>query len=211
MNFNLQDAPNIKDVPKLTVGISAARKLLLYVMLPLNILWCSFLTVVCLPKESNAFKNEKTIEKLSQVKNAAISPDIPIDLLQAKGKQLGGTLNDVLMTVLSLSLKQYLNNYTNDRKTDQITLAFPFCMRPHLRNVMDFDFDNQFALLPLRLRLVENYEEGFKLIKHDIDKVKQSMTPFAMIFMLRAIMSMPHFIREAIITDYSKRITFVIS
>ena len=68
MNFNLQDAPNIKDVPKITVGISAALKLLLYSLLPLNILWCSFLTVVCLPKENNAFKNKQTVEKLSQIK-----------------------------------------------------------------------------------------------------------------------------------------------
>jgi hypothetical protein len=86
MNFNLQDTPNIKDVPKLTVGISAALKILLYSLLPLNILWCSFLTVVCLPKENNAFKNKQTVEKLSNVKQAAISPDIRIDMLQAKGK-----------------------------------------------------------------------------------------------------------------------------
>jgi WS/DGAT C-terminal domain len=84
-------------------------------------------------------------------------------------------------------------------------------MRPPLRNVLDFDFDNQFALLPLRLRLVDDYEKGFKLIKGDMNKVKQSMTPFAMIFMLKAIMCMPHFMREAVINDYSKRITFVIS
>lgn len=44
-----------------------------------------------------------------------------------------------------------------------------------------------------------------------MDKVKVSMTPFAMIYMIKAIMSMPHFLREAIINDYSKRITFVIS
>jgi hypothetical protein len=84
-------------------------------------------------------------------------------------------------------------------------------MRPHLRHVLDFDFDNQFALLPLRLPLVENFEEGFKSIKNETSKVEQSMTPFAMIFMLRAIMSMPHFVREAVINDYSKRITFIIS
>ena len=44
-----------------------------------------------------------------------------------------------------------------------------------------------------------------------MDKVKLSMTPFAMIYMIKAIMSMPHFLREAVINDYSKRITFVIS
>lgn len=118
MNFNLQDSPNIKDVPRITVGISLATKFLLYLLLPLNLVWCSFLSVVCLPKENNAFKNKQTVAKLSQVKQAVISPDIPIDLLRAKGKQLGGTQNDVLMTVLSLSLKEYLIRHTNDRKTD---------------------------------------------------------------------------------------------
>ena len=61
------------------------------------------------------------------------------------------------MTVLSLSLKEYLRRHTNDRKTDSITLAFPFSMRPPLRKLLDFNFDNQFALLPLRLRLVEDF------------------------------------------------------
>jgi len=86
MNFNLQDKPNIKDVPKITVKISFGRKLLLYVLLPLNILWCSFLTVVCLPKENNGFKTLEIVKKLSSDKKAAISPDIPIDLLLSKGK-----------------------------------------------------------------------------------------------------------------------------
>lgn len=44
-----------------------------------------------------------------------------------------------------------------------------------------------------------------------MEKVKKSMTPFGMIYMIKAIMSMPHFLREAVINDYSKRITFVIS
>ena len=87
MNFNLQDKPDIRDVPKITVKISYARKLLLYFMLPLNILWCSFLTVVVLPKENNGFKDKAIVQKLSPVKQAAISPNIPIDLLREKGKQ----------------------------------------------------------------------------------------------------------------------------
>ena len=93
------------DVPKITVKISFLRRLIMYLILPLNILWCSFLTVVCLPKENNGIKNDKVVEKLTTVKNSAISPDIPIELLKAKGREMNGTINDVLMTVLSLSLK----------------------------------------------------------------------------------------------------------
>jgi diacylglycerol O-acyltransferase len=124
---------------------------------------------------------------------------------------MGGNSNNVLMTVLSMSLKEYLIRYTDDRKTETVTIAFPFSIRPPLRHVLDFDFNNQYALLPLRLRLVDDYETGFKQIKGEMDKVKHSLTPFAMIFMIKCIMSMPHIIREAVINDYTKRITFVIS
>lgn len=63
------------------------------------------MTVVCLPKENNGIKNDKIVDKLTTVKNSAISPDIPVDLLKEKGREMNGTINDVLMTVLSLSLK----------------------------------------------------------------------------------------------------------
>ena len=95
----------MEDVPKITVKISPMQKLLMYIILPLNVLWCSFLTVVCLPKENNGIKNNAVCSKLTPVKNSAISPDIPIELLKSKSKLMNGTINDVLMTVLSLSLK----------------------------------------------------------------------------------------------------------
>ena len=54
-----------------------------------------------------------------------------------------GTLNDVLMTVLSVSLKRYLNKYTNDTKTDTIQLAVPFSLRPSPeKDPKDFSFNN---------------------------------------------------------------------
>lgn len=74
-------------------------------ILPLNIFWCSFLTVVCLPKEENGFKNREIYKTLSNKKNVSISSDIPQELLVKKARQMGGTLNDVVMTILSISLK----------------------------------------------------------------------------------------------------------
>ena len=70
---------------------------------------------------------------------------------------MGGTLNDLLMTVLSLSLKQYLVKYTKDTATDMISLAVPFSLRRKPKHQMDFNFDNQFAVLPIRLRLVTSF------------------------------------------------------
>jgi hypothetical protein len=58
---------------------------------------------------------------------------------------------------------------------------------------------------------VDDYKKGFKMISADMNKVKKSMTPFAMIYMIVLIMQFPKFIREAILYDYSKRFTFVFS
>lgn len=85
---------------------------------------------------------------------------------------MGGTLNDVVMTILSLSLKKYLERYTTDLKTEMIQLAVPFSLRSTPSNIMDFSFDNQYAVLPLKLRLTKNFDDGFKQISEDMNKVK---------------------------------------
>lgn len=161
MLFNLQDKVTVNMMPKLTSRINICQKLLLAVMLPLNILWCSFLTVVCLPKENNGFKNKQISNQLTSRKQVCISKDIPQELIKRKARQMGGTLNDVLMTILSVSINKYLKAYTNDTTTETIQLAVPFSLRPTPKSPMDFSFNNQFAILPLRLRLVNSFNEGF--------------------------------------------------
>jgi hypothetical protein len=55
---------------------------------------------------------------------------------------MGGTQNDFIMTVLSISMKQYLTMYTSDTTTEMIKLAVPFSLRPKPSHIMDFTFDN---------------------------------------------------------------------
>lgn len=81
-------------------------------------------------------------QKVTPFKKGCISRDIPIDLLKTKGKAMSGTLNDVLMTVISCSLKQYLVRYKNDSKTKSIWLTVPFSLRPPPQHEMDFQFNN---------------------------------------------------------------------
>lgn len=142
-------------------------------------------------------------------KKACISCDISQDALLKKGRQMGGTQNDVVMAILSLSLKQFLSKYTNDDDTDQISLAVPFSLRQPPQHAMDFKVNNEFAVLPLRLRLINNFREGFQLLHDDMNSVKGSMTPFAMVHMHRLIMMFPSFLTEWILNDFSKRFTFV--
>ena len=92
--------------------------------------------------QRNGFKDAKKELELSPVKNACISPDIPISLLKSKGKEKKGTLNDVLMTVLSVSIREYLVTYTDDKESKSVMLGVPFSIRPAPKNELDFAFDN---------------------------------------------------------------------
>ena len=121
---------------------------------------------------------------------------------------MGGTQNDFIMTVLSISMKQYLTNYTNDTTTEMIKLAVPFSLRPKPLHIMDFTFDNQVGVLPLKLRLFTNFDDGFKQLSKEFNSVKQSITPFAMVHMHRIICNFPRVIRDWVFNDFSKRITF---
>lgn len=105
MLFNLQDEPKLQDMPTVTMNISPMVKLLMFIILPINILWCSFLTVVALPKEMNGFKTPEICSKFTKKKNCAISVDISQDVLQKKARQMNGTLYDMVISILSISYK----------------------------------------------------------------------------------------------------------
>ena len=125
---------------------------------------------------------------------------------------MGGTLNDVLLTVLSLSLKQYLLEYTEDRKTSELWLSCPFSLRPPPKSELDFEYNNDFAILPIKLRLVDDYKSGFKVINKDMTAVKNSITPFGFLFIAKIIMVIPNqFFRNFMISLSSNRMTFVFS
>ena len=113
------------------------------------------------------------------------------------------------MTLLSMSLKEYLQTYTGDKRTTCIQLASPFSLRHTPSDPKDFAFNNRFAVLPIRLALVDDFQIGFRHIRDAMSAVQKSITPFAMVFMHKAIMIFPPVLRDLIMDDFSKRITFM--
>jgi hypothetical protein len=81
MLFNLQDDAQVRDLPKLGTQIPWCSQIFMWLILPLNLIWCSFLTVVCLPKENSGFKTRQISQGLTQQKCAAISEEIPVRLI----------------------------------------------------------------------------------------------------------------------------------
>lgn len=70
------------------------------------------------------------------------------------------TFNDILMTAISKSIKDYLTEKTSDKETKYITMACPFSLRRKPEVLGDFEYNNDFSIVPLDLRLVDSLETG---------------------------------------------------
>ena len=118
------------------------------------------------------------------------------------------TLNDVVMTVLSKTIYDYLQKYTEDRTTKSVNMAVPFSLRPPPTKLGEFTFDNNFAILNLNLRLVDTLGEGIKLISKDMADLKKSMSPISVYYIMNLCCWMPDAIRNLLLEDYADKMTF---
>ena len=75
-------------------------------------------------------------------------------------------------------------------------MACPFSLRPPPRHLGDYTFDNNFAVVNLNLRLVDNLKEGVKLISSDMQEVKKSIEPVGLYYLIGIMMQLPSFLRE---------------
>jgi hypothetical protein len=113
------------------------EQLLIYLICPFATLKIIYIALIS-SRDQNAIKNGKP---LAGVKNGAISKVFSVDQIKKKGNKLGSTINDVIMTISSMSIKQYLVK-KGDTKTNHVTLAIPFSMRAPPRSKGDFHMDN---------------------------------------------------------------------
>lgn len=65
----------------------------------------------------------------------------------------------------------------------------------------DFKLVNNFASLTIPLKLVDDFEQGLKLIKRQMDKMKTSLEPFAMLMIVNFITTLPTMITRHLTWD----------
>jgi NRPS condensation-like uncharacterized protein len=84
--------------------------------------------------------------------------------VKSKCKELGVTVNDMIMTVVSMTIKQYFLSQ-GDEKTKEILIMIPYNFRqPPPKDKSYFDFSNNFVIFPVTLRLFTDFSVGVKAI-----------------------------------------------
>ena len=108
MYLNLCDEPDVKNVPSIMVRFTYLQKLVQMVLSPFQVLWLGLKLLIFIPIDYTHYRKPEVIKNLSTPKSMAISKDISLDIIKKKSKELNCTINDIIMTATSRTLKKHL-------------------------------------------------------------------------------------------------------
>ena len=115
------------------------------IVLPLYVLWLNVKLLLLMPTDTSPFTKPEIIKNLSPQKRWAFSHDLSLEMVKKRGKELDCTINDIIMTATSRTIKQHFE-LLGDTTTKSIYLALPVSLRPPPSTVDDIQLLNQFAI-----------------------------------------------------------------
>jgi NRPS condensation-like uncharacterized protein len=116
--------------------------------------------------------------KLKGHKGNAICKAFDVSSLKFHGKQHGGTINDTVLALTSMSLKQYLREQ-NDLATKSINMLVPFNLREIPQTAPQHRMNNEFTILCFTLQLHDIFSEAIEQISRQTSALKHSLYPFS--------------------------------
>ena len=103
-------------------------------------------------------------------------------------------------------MKQYLVT-ENDTTTKSLQCAVPFSLRDTPKHIRDFDYENDFAIMPVNMRLISNAKTELQVIKKDLAYLKTSPMPFGHFYLTNFVMMLPYFIQRILVEDLGSKLT----
>jgi hypothetical protein len=98
-----------------------------------------------------------------------------------------------------------------DIKTNSINFSMPFSLREPPDVPEDLDMRNNFATMCFKLELVEDFENGLKIIKKQMDKMKLSVEPFALYCILYICTYLPTIVSSTFTKWVASKMSMVFS
>jgi hypothetical protein len=82
--------------------------------------------------------------------------------------------------------------FHGDTKTQSIRVAVPFSLRPAPKHETDFTLKNDFAILPVDMRLVKDLKVEIKQIQRDLAYLKSSPIPYGWYYVSHFALALPY-------------------
>ncbi|MGB1221513.1 MAG: WS/DGAT domain-containing protein, partial [Alcanivoracaceae bacterium] len=135
----------------------------------------------------------------------------PLDLAEVKAlaHAMGGTVNDVLLTVAASALRDYLDG-RGESTSDAVHVAVPFNLRPLDRPIESLG--NQFGLVIVGLPVHEGDHHGrFRAVQRQMQALKVSAQPLVFYGMLSALGRGPEVLERTALDILSKKASLVMT
>lgn len=147
--------------------------------------------------------------KLGVPKRAAWSSTIQLDQVKAIGQNMGGTVNDVLISTMTGALRRYLLQNGQAIKDLDIRAIVPVNLRPpDERNLMG----NRFGLVYISLPVgIQDPLERLTVLKQRMDAIKDTPEAVVAFGMLASIGMTPKQIADVIVDIFGMKATVVIT
>ncbi len=167
--------------------------------------WSLLRLALLKPDPKTLFKGKLTVRKV-----AAWSHPLPLDEVKQIGKAFGATVNDVLLSVVSGALEDYLTaREGRSPRRLNIRAAVPINLRAAEE---DIRLGNKFGLLFLSLPLsITDPLKRLQEVHRRSLALKQSLQSQVVFGFLRVIGMVPHFMERWIINFFGTKITAVMT
>lgn len=154
-------------------------------------------------------RDPKTVFKgaLQIPKRAAWSTPVSLADIKTIGKTAGGTVNDVLMTVMAGALRRYMEE--RGSAVSQLRAALPVNLKP-LDGPIKMGNDFGLVFLPLATGIADPIER-LVAVKAEMDKIKQSLEPVVAFGLLNIVGLLPAFTVKPIMGMFGQKVTSVMT
>jgi diacylglycerol O-acyltransferase / wax synthase len=161
----------------------------------------------------------RTDENCLKQKNATLvgkkvnSISMPLDV--ASLKKIGAhfnkaTINDVVLALVSVSLKEYFVKH-QDTKNTTINMLTPFSLRKLPDTIEEHRLVNDFTLMCFTLDLTNDFEKAIGLVQKQTRALKKSIYPFGVLSLTQFIATLPSIVGQLIMMWVISKATLVMS
>lgn len=129
---------------------------------------------------------------------------------KTKCRAKGCTINDAIMSAISVSLKEYFLR-KGDEKTKQVFIGIPVSFRGKPKVPGTFHFGNCTGAFPMVMPLFTDMDKSLKHFHRESALIKFTGAPIAMLYLTHAVLSLPFSLASKVLEVLCSKCTLIIS
>ena len=157
----------------------------------------------------NVLHNQRSI---SGEKKGAFTRDIDIGEIKRHSKEQGATVNDILMSLLSVAISRYQARHKDKLPpVTSMSVGIPFSLRQPEKTIADLKFNNNFVCVPYELPVTSSFAEALDSNKAGFKHMRTSLMPFSVLSCFQASLLLPSPLANIVVDFVSLKHSLVVS